>query len=179
MLLSPAEIRDAIMMALSSVRTNVLRSLLTILGVMVGVAAVITMAAVIDGLDLAVGQEIDNMGTNVILVTKHEVGPGSGRATEDERNRPPITEGDPALRIGGLLDLVHEHEVINHERNAEEAAPGSLDQQGGAGRQAQAVAQHAHGEGPPPDVLGDDIERSSVSGQPLEARGVGKAADPG
>jgi len=94
MLLSPVEIKDACLMALGAVRGNLFRSILTILGVMVGVAAVITMAAVIDGLDLAVNQEIDNMGTNVIKVTKSEIGPGHDQVSEDERNRPPITEGE-------------------------------------------------------------------------------------
>jgi putative ABC transport system permease protein len=94
MLLSFTELRDAAMMALGAVRANLFRSILTILGVMVGVAAVITMAAVIDGLDGAVNQEIDNLGTNIIIVTKSEVGPGHDRPSEEERNRPPITEGE-------------------------------------------------------------------------------------
>ena len=94
MLLTPAEMRDAGIMALTAVRANLFRSILTIVGVMVGVAAVITMAAVIDGLDLAVNEEIDSMGTNVIKVTKSDIGPGHDHATEEERNRPPITEGE-------------------------------------------------------------------------------------
>jgi len=94
MVMSLVEIKDAVLMALTSVRTNKFRSFLTILGVMVGVAAVITMAAVIDGLDLAVASEIDRMGTNIIMVTKMPVGPGHEELTDEERNRPPITEGE-------------------------------------------------------------------------------------
>ena len=91
MLLTPAEVRDAVQMAFSSVRANKFRSFLTILGVLVGVAAVISMASVIDGLNLAVNEEIDSMGSNIIMVTKLQPGVDRDELTEDERNRPPIT----------------------------------------------------------------------------------------
>jgi len=91
MLLSPVEIRDAILMALSSVKANKFRSFLTILGVMVGVGSVISMASVIDGLNLAAEEEIDSMGNNIIMVFKLPPGQDHDELTEDERNRPPIT----------------------------------------------------------------------------------------
>ncbi len=94
MLLSPSEIRDAVAMALSSVRTNKFRSFLTILGVMVGVGSVISMASVIDGLNLAADEEIDSMGSNIIMVSKFEPGTDFDDLSEDERNRPPITVGE-------------------------------------------------------------------------------------
>ena len=92
MILSPIEIRDSMLMALSSVRTNKLRSFLTILGVMVGVASVISMASVIQGLNDAAEAEIDRQGTNIIMVTKFAPGVNRDDITEDMRNRPPITE---------------------------------------------------------------------------------------
>jgi putative ABC transport system permease protein len=88
MLLSPAEVRDAIGMAFDSVKANKFRSILTILGVMVGVGAVIAMAAVIDGLNLAVEAEIDMMGSNVIIVEQYGPGVDYDDLTEEERNRP-------------------------------------------------------------------------------------------
>ena len=94
MLLTPVEVRDAVQMAFSSVRTNKFRSFLTILGVLVGVAAVISMASVIDGLNLAVEDEIDSMGSNIIMVTKFQPGVDRDEQSEDERNRPPITVGE-------------------------------------------------------------------------------------
>jgi putative ABC transport system permease protein len=94
MLLTPAEIRDAVLMAFSSVRSNKFRSFLTILGVLVGVAAVISMASVIDGLNLAADQEIDSMGSNIIMVTKFQPGVDRDELSEDERNRSPITVGE-------------------------------------------------------------------------------------
>ncbi|MDH4156371.1 MAG: ABC transporter permease, partial [candidate division Zixibacteria bacterium] len=61
MLLTTVEIKDAILMALSSLRANKLRAGLTILGVMVGVSSVIGMASVVDGLDGAMDEEIDQL----------------------------------------------------------------------------------------------------------------------
>ncbi len=94
MLLSPVEMRDAVIMAMSSVRGNKFRSILTIMGVLVGVAAVISMASVIDGLNGAAQSEIDRMGSNVIMVNKFPQGVNHEDLTEDERNRPPITIGE-------------------------------------------------------------------------------------
>jgi len=87
-LLSPVEIKDAIGMALASVKANKFRSFLTILGVMVGVASVIGMASVIDGLNLAAEAEIDMMGSNVIIVEQYGPGVDYDNLTEEERNRP-------------------------------------------------------------------------------------------
>jgi putative ABC transport system permease protein len=93
-LLSPVEIRDAMLMALSSVKGNKFRSVLTIMGVLVGVASVISMASVIDGLNLAAEKEIDRMGSNIIMVNKFQQGVDHDDLTDDERNRPPITIGE-------------------------------------------------------------------------------------
>ena len=70
MLLTPIEIKDAVAMALSSLRTSKLRSGLTILGVMIGVSSVIGLASIIGGLDSAFNEEIDSMGSNTIAVTR-------------------------------------------------------------------------------------------------------------
>jgi len=94
MLLSPVEIRDAMIMAISSVRSNKFRSFLTILGVMVGVGSVISMASVIDGLNLAAEQEIDMMGSHVIIVDRFGPGVDYHNLSEEERNRPWPTEDE-------------------------------------------------------------------------------------
>ncbi len=91
MLLTATEIKDAILMALSSLRANKLRAGLTILGVMVGVSSVIGMASVVDGLDGAMDQEIDRLGSNVVMVTKFPLDVDRDDLTDEERNRPPIT----------------------------------------------------------------------------------------
>ncbi|MCH9024153.1 MAG: ABC transporter permease [candidate division Zixibacteria bacterium] len=94
MLLSPVEIKNAVMMALGSLMSNKFRSFLTILGVMVGVGSVISMAAVIDGLDGAAKDEVDRMGTNVITVRKFAPGTDWDNLTDEERKRPEMSVGE-------------------------------------------------------------------------------------
>lgn len=81
-------------MALSAIKANKLRAGLTILGVMVGVSSVIGMASIVDGLDGAMNQEIDNLGSNIITVTKFHPNVDYDNLTDEERNRPSITEGE-------------------------------------------------------------------------------------
>jgi putative ABC transport system permease protein len=98
MLLTWVEVRDAIEMGLGSLRANKLRSALTILGVMIGVASVIGLASIIDGLDKAVENEIDNIGSNVIEINRFAPGTDWDELTDAERNRPHPTAGE-ALAI--------------------------------------------------------------------------------
>jgi len=55
-------------MALRALRHNVMRSALTCLGIVIGIAAVITMIEVMQGTSSALRQAIANMGANVVQV---------------------------------------------------------------------------------------------------------------
>ncbi|MEW6051388.1 MAG: ABC transporter permease [Candidatus Zixiibacteriota bacterium] len=94
MILTLVEIRDAVGMALASLRANKLRAGLTILGVMIGVSSVIGMASIINGLNGAMDKEIDQLGSNVIWITKFHPSVEHEVSREEERNRPPITSGE-------------------------------------------------------------------------------------
>jgi hypothetical protein len=61
-------IGETIGVALSAVRANKLRSLLTMLGIVIGVAAVITMVALGNGAQQAIQAQIDALGTNLLSV---------------------------------------------------------------------------------------------------------------
>jgi len=98
MLLTWVEVRDAIEMGLNSLRANKLRSALTILGVMIGVASVIGLASIINGLDMAVENEIDNIGSNIIEIDRFPAGTDWDELTDAERNRPYMSTGE-ALAI--------------------------------------------------------------------------------
>ncbi|MBU8933039.1 MAG: ABC transporter permease [candidate division Zixibacteria bacterium] len=97
MILTPIEIRDAIAMALSSVRANKMRAGLTILGVMIGVASVISLASIIDGLDGAMDEEIDALGSNSIFITRYAFDVDRSKLSDDDRNRPPISSGEARI----------------------------------------------------------------------------------
>lgn len=62
------EAAESMKMALRSLRTNLFRTILTLLGIMIGVAAVIAMLALGEGAKQAVLERIGSMGTNLLLV---------------------------------------------------------------------------------------------------------------
>jgi putative ABC transport system permease protein len=61
-------IYEIVMVAMAAVRANVMRSVLTTLGIVIGVAAVITMVALGEGAQQRVEQEINRMGTTVLTI---------------------------------------------------------------------------------------------------------------
>jgi len=72
---------ESMRMALQGVVSNRLRSLLTMLGITIGVAAVIILVSVGHGSAVAVQQRIENLGTNIISVSPGGFGSfGGGRA---------------------------------------------------------------------------------------------------
>ena len=56
-------------MALGSIRKNTMRTLLTMLGIIIGVGAVLVMVAIGQGAKAHIRDQIDNLGTNLIVVT--------------------------------------------------------------------------------------------------------------
>ena len=67
------------LLALRSVQRNVLRSFLTILGIVIGVSAVITMVTLGNGATLAIQKQITSLGTNLLLVSPGQrIGAGGG-----------------------------------------------------------------------------------------------------
>jgi putative ABC transport system permease protein len=89
-MISMVEIRDGILLALDSLRNNKFRAGLTILGVLIGTAAVIGMASIISGLDKMVMNEIETLGSNVLYVTRFAPDVNYDQLTDEERNRKPI-----------------------------------------------------------------------------------------
>jgi putative ABC transport system permease protein len=69
---------NALVLALREIRRNVLRSILTILGVVIGVAAVIVMVTLGGGATQAVATQIESLGSNLLMVRMGQrMGPGS------------------------------------------------------------------------------------------------------
>ena len=63
---------DPLLDALRALRANVMRSVLTTLGIIIGVAAVIIMVSVGTGAEARVAKLIQSLGSNLIIV-----GPGT------------------------------------------------------------------------------------------------------
>lgn len=70
---------NAIILALREIKRNVLRSFLTILGIVIGVSAVITMVTLGGGATVQVTQQIASMGSNLLMISPgRRMGPGMG-----------------------------------------------------------------------------------------------------
>lgn len=69
--------REAFGMALEALRVNRMRSLLTMLGVIIGVLAVVILVAVGTGAKDAVEREISGLGSNIILVVPGRLNMGA------------------------------------------------------------------------------------------------------
>jgi len=68
---------DTLILALREIRRHVLRSLLTILGIVIGVASVITMVTLGSGATLQVTEQISSLGSNLLMVSPGKrLGPG-------------------------------------------------------------------------------------------------------
>ncbi|MFC7461059.1 ABC transporter permease [Hydrogenophaga defluvii] len=89
-------------LALRSVRRNLLRSFLTILGIVIGVSAVVTMVTLGRGATLAIQLQITTLGTNLLMLNPGQrVGGGGGGGG----GVPQFTEADAvaiAQEIGGV-----------------------------------------------------------------------------
>src|SRR5512136_3336196 len=60
---------ESVRIALNSLAANKLRSALTMLGIIIGVAAVIALMGVGRGASAAIDSQINSMGTNLLFVT--------------------------------------------------------------------------------------------------------------
>ena len=72
---------NALLLALRAIRRNLLRSFLTVLGIVIGVSAVITMVTLGNGATQSVRSQIAGMGSNLLIVLPGQgFGPGAGDA---------------------------------------------------------------------------------------------------
>ena len=72
---------NTFLLALREIRRNLLRSFLTVLGIVIGVSAVITMVTLGNGATRAISDQISAMGSNLLIVRPGQrLGPGSGAA---------------------------------------------------------------------------------------------------
>ncbi|NMM36360.1 MAG: FtsX-like permease family protein [Glaciimonas sp.] len=119
---------NTLLLALRSIRRNLLRSFLTMLGIVIGVSAVVTMVTLGNGATLEVQNQISSLGTNLLMVRpgqRQGFGGGSGGA-------PSFKEADAvaiANQIGGVQAVAPEGRssvtVVANGRNWTTSVTGS------------------------------------------------------
>ncbi len=120
---------NTLLLALRSIRRNLMRSFLTILGIVIGVSAVITMVTLGKGATLSVQTQISSLGSNLLMVRPGQrQGPGGGGGG----GAPAFKETDAeaiASQIGGIAAVAPEARtgvtVVANGRNWTSTVTGS------------------------------------------------------
>ena len=110
------KIKVIMRVAIKSLMKSRMRSLLTALGIIIGVAAVVVMVAVGDGAQLKVEQQIEGLGSNLIIITPGSSNSGGVRGgagtfskftladAEKIKNEATLITGvSPLVRSGGQV----------------------------------------------------------------------------
>ncbi len=102
---------DNLWLAIGTFLGNPLRSLLTLLGIVIGVTTVITMMALIEGLRLKVNKDLSMLGANTFLVAKFPSGFNRGnwlkyaqRKNLREEDASAILEACPSVSAVSIVD---------------------------------------------------------------------------
>jgi len=94
---------NAIVLALAAIRRNLMRSTLTVLGIIIGVAAVILMVTLGNGATASVASSINSLGANMVMLMPGQMrGPGSGTREQarlfEDSDIVALAEEIPAIR---------------------------------------------------------------------------------
>jgi putative ABC transport system permease protein len=99
-------LREVVWMALDTLRTNKLRSGLTILGVVIGITAIVGMTSLIRGFDQSLRDSIKELGPNTIILSKISLVSLAGGAEFSELMRRPNLTVDDAKAVEKLAPSV-------------------------------------------------------------------------
>jgi putative ABC transport system permease protein len=77
---------ETIKLSIRTIRRNVLRSMLTVLGIVIGVAAVIVMVQLGQGTTASVTSSVASLGSNILMIRPGQAGFGPASAGADMRN---------------------------------------------------------------------------------------------
>jgi putative ABC transport system permease protein len=88
------EVREGASIAFTALRTNKLRSFLTILGVIIGITAIMAMISIIEGLNQSMKAQLASLGTDVLYIRPFAPGAWVGEFPDSLRRRKWFTPDD-------------------------------------------------------------------------------------
>jgi putative ABC transport system permease protein len=125
--------KESVKMALDTLRTNKLRSGLTILGIVIGVMTVIVISSVVNGLNNNVSSLVESLGSNILFVFRFPV--FGQRLTTEMLTRKQLTYDD-AMAMKELPHVVAVSPSLQYTDNTAPGRAGTTAIKGG-GRKMQ------------------------------------------
>jgi putative ABC transport system permease protein len=103
---------EVLRMALETLRTNKMRSGLTVLGVVIGITSIVGMTSLIRGFDSSLRESIEQLGPNTIFLSKLSIVSISGGAEFDDLLRRPTLTVYDAKAIERLAPSVKAVDIM-------------------------------------------------------------------
>ncbi|HMA25307.1 MAG TPA: ABC transporter permease, partial [Gemmatimonadaceae bacterium] len=131
--------------ALASIRAHAFRSFLTALGIVIGVASVIAMVSIIQGLSFTIGEQFQGLGSNSITVASYT---SLERALQGRRSR--LTQEDFDLirfRVDGLESITPIMYIQNGQSSVRYGSQSTVSQVLGTTYAFQRVGQYFAAQG--------------------------------
>ena len=100
-----AEFRENLLVSFDTLRAHKVRSMLTLLGVVIGVTSVISVAAIIGGLNRFIANKVERMGSRTYFIARFPFGTDPNRVPEKIRVRRKL-EFEDADKIRGFVRSV-------------------------------------------------------------------------
>lgn len=97
-------IRDLVNESLDSLRSNKLRTFLSILGIMIGVAAVVSMMSLGEGSKIGIRRSIESLGSNNLVIFPGVVQPGRGFVSSGRGDAQVLKKNDVEA-IGDIIEI--------------------------------------------------------------------------
>ncbi len=122
--------RDTVVLAIRTLRRDLIRTSLTVLGILIGVSSVVTVSAIGAGARDSIGKQIESMGSNMIIVFPQSTNASGARGMQGQGQRLTQSDGEALLHEASSIKAVAPSlrsrvQAISGEQNASTSAVGT------------------------------------------------------